>query len=146
MSTELLETLEKDALPDSCPLGEMRRRMERAEENMAEASRNLSRLRDEHNALTSWLAHATLETCTPEEFAKKTAREVLLSRALAEAKLEHQQAINSQQGAQTRFDREYNNYLFKLRRLRERVDSSGHMLTTAELQQDREDVRRMIGA
>ncbi len=74
MSTELLETLEKDALPDSCPLGELRRRMERADDFARDASMNFYKLQGEHNALTSWLAHPTLETCTPEGFATETAR------------------------------------------------------------------------
>jgi hypothetical protein len=118
----------------------------RISEEAAPVNSKLHELMRDLEETERFLAGATLESTTPEEFATETAREVLLARVVADAVFAHRQARDSHEASQKIFEREYDTYLLKLRRLRDRVDSSGYILSMAELQRDLNDIQRMIEA
>ncbi len=97
-------------MPADSTIGDYYRRiielMEQDSASLAEVNRLSNALRE----LQTWLSTASLKTCSPAKFAEETAREVLLSRALDDARRQSKELRELLDGAKNGLAREYQAY------------------------------------
>jgi len=142
-----LEPIPPSRLPEGCQLRRLYDAQELARDELNRLGNLLLRYQNEHLEVTSWLAVATIDGVTPEQFATETARQVLLARTVDQTGDKVRAAENRFFGARGDLDDAYGQYRIWLRAIKARRkdgEAEGPSLDREQVEALKRQVERAI--
>lgn len=129
-STEIeYEVIPMHRLPQGCRLAAMLARAEAFAEKMGPPRANLNHLETELSKVEAFLASATVESTTPEEFSIESARKTLLEQSIVVADRKAKDAKTAWEIYWNTFEGAYQSYKKRVLQLAANRDEDGYSLT-----------------